>query len=156
MTERDKVTVEDITGIVHTDEPTDSVEEVRKLRGRTNERFIVDDAGTLIDMETRNTYDYVSEVLPLLNGLTNEIKIAQSVIQMKRDQISSLARSNREGVKKVQSLAKEKENLKDEVYEEIDNALTVLMELYEDIPLKSQSKMNNLYNRLESLREEMK
>ena len=156
MTERDKVTVEDITGIVHTDEPTDSVEEVRKLRGRTNERFMIDDAGTLVDMVTRNTYDYVSEVLPLLNGLTNEIKIAQSVIQMKRDQISSLARSNREGVKKVQSLAKEKENLKDEVYEEMDNALTVLMELYEDIPLKSQSKMNNLYNRLESLREEMK
>ena len=156
MTERDKVTVEDIIGIVHTDESTNSVEEVKKLRGRTNERFIVDDAGTLIDMETRNTYDYVSEVLPLLNGLTNEIKIAQSVIQMKRDQISSLARSNREGVKKVQSLAKEKENLKDEVYEEMDNALTVLRELYEDTPLKSQSKMNNLYNRLESLREEMK
>ena len=133
-----------------------SVEEVKKLRGRTNERFIVDDAGTLIDMETRNTYDYVSEVLPLLNGLTNEIKIAQSVIQMKRQQISSLAKSNREGAKKVQSLAKEKENLKDEVYEEMDNALTVLRELYEDTPLKSQSKMNNLYNRLESLREEMK
>ena len=156
MTKRDKVTVEDIIGIVHTDESTNSVEEVKKLRGRTNERFIVDDAGTLIDMETRNTYDYVSEVLPLLNGLTNEIKIAQSVIQMKRQQISSLAKSNREGAKKVQSLAKEKENLKDEVYEEIDNALTVLMELYEDTPLKSQSKMNNLYNRLESLRDEMK
>ena len=120
------------------------------------ERFIVDDTGTLIDMETRNTYDYVSEVVDLLNDVTNELRIAQSVIQMKREQISSLAKSNREGVKKVQSLAKEKENLKDEVYEEIDNALTVLMELYEDIPLKSQSKMNNLYNRLESLREEMK
>ena len=156
MTERDKVTVEDITGIVHTDESTNSVEEVKKLRGRTNERFIVDDAGTLIDMETRNTYDYVSEVVDLLNDVTNELRIAQSVIQMKREQISSLAKSNREGVKKVQSLAKEKENLKDEVYEEMDNALTVLRELYEDTPLKSQSKMNNLYNRLESLREEMK
>lgn len=38
MTERDKVTVEDIIGIVHTDETTNSVEEVKKLRGR-NERF---------------------------------------------------------------------------------------------------------------------
>ena len=36
MTKRDKVTVEDIIGIVHTDEPTDSVEEVCKLRGREN------------------------------------------------------------------------------------------------------------------------
>ena len=150
-----KTTVDDIIGIVHTDEPTNSVEEVKKLRGR-NERFIVDTAGTLIDMETRNTYDYVSDVVDLLNNFNNEIKIAQSVIQMKRQQISSLAKSNREGVKKVQSLAKEKENLKDEVYEEIDNALTVLIDLYEDTPVKSQSKMNKLYNRLESLREEMK
>ena len=39
MTKRDKTTVDDIIGIVHTDEPTNSVDEVRKLRGRTNERF---------------------------------------------------------------------------------------------------------------------
>ena len=37
MTEQDKVTVDDIIGIVKTEEPTDSVEEVRKLRGRGNE-----------------------------------------------------------------------------------------------------------------------
>ena len=36
MTKKDKVTVEDIIGIVHTDETTNSVEEVRKLRGREN------------------------------------------------------------------------------------------------------------------------
>ena len=42
------------------------------------------------------------------------------------------------------------------MYEEIDNALTVLRELYEDTPLKSRSKMNKLYNRLESLRDELK
>lgn len=58
--------------------------------------------------------------------------------------------------KRLNELWEEKENLKDEVYEEIDNALTVLRELYEDTPLTSQKKMNNLYNRLESLREEMK
>ena len=72
MTKKDKVTVDDIIGIVHTDEPTDSVEEVCKLRGRTNERFMVDTAGTLIDMVTRNTYDYVSEVCPLLNDIDSE------------------------------------------------------------------------------------
>ena len=31
------------------------------------ERYMVDDAGTLIDMQTRDTYDYVSEICPLLN-----------------------------------------------------------------------------------------
>ena len=36
------------------------------------ERFIVDTAGTLIDMVTRNTYDYVSEVCPLLNDIDSE------------------------------------------------------------------------------------
>ena len=35
---------------------------------------MVDDAGTLIDMETRNTYDYVSDVCDLLNDLNNENK----------------------------------------------------------------------------------
>ena len=34
-----------------------------------SERFIVDTAGTLIDMETRNTYDYVGDVVDLLNEL---------------------------------------------------------------------------------------
>lgn len=35
----------------------------------TDKRFIVDDAGTLIDTQTRDTYDYVSEVCELLNRL---------------------------------------------------------------------------------------
>ena len=94
MTKKDKVTVDDIIGIVHTDETTNSVEEVKKLRGRTNERFIVDDAGTLIDIETRNTYDYVSELLPLLNDLTNEIKIARTVLDMNRGMIKELQNEN--------------------------------------------------------------
>ena len=31
------------------------------------ERFMVDDCGTLIDMHTRDTFDYVSDVCDLLN-----------------------------------------------------------------------------------------
>ena len=31
------------------------------------DRFIIDDCGTLIDTYNRNTYDYVTEVAPLLN-----------------------------------------------------------------------------------------
>lgn len=92
MTE-EKITVDDIIGLVDC-EPTNSVEEVCKLRGRTNERFIVDDAGTLIDIETRNTYDYVSELLPLLNDLTNEIKIARTVLDMNRGMIKELQNEN--------------------------------------------------------------
>ena len=33
------------------------------------ERFMVDDAGTLIDILTRDTYDYVDDVCPVLNKL---------------------------------------------------------------------------------------
>lgn len=36
------------------------------------ERFMVDDAGTLIDMQTRDMFDIVEEVCPLLNGLHEE------------------------------------------------------------------------------------
>ena len=37
------------------------------------ERYMVDDAGTLIDMQTRDTYDYVSEICPILNEKEAEI-----------------------------------------------------------------------------------
>ena len=33
----------------------------------TDKRFIIDDAGSLIDMHTRDTFDYVSDVCDLLN-----------------------------------------------------------------------------------------
>ena len=38
------------------------------------DRFIIDDCGTLIDTYNRNTYDYVSEVAPLLNEQEKTIK----------------------------------------------------------------------------------
>ena len=52
------------------------------------ERFIVDDVGTLIDMRTRETYDYVSDVCPVLNKLSNEneqLKQQISKLQSKYD-----------------------------------------------------------------------
>ena len=63
---------------------------------------------------------------------------------------------NYETIDLLNRLHNENEELKDEVYEEIDNALAALRDLYEDTPLKSRSKMNKLYNRLESLRDELK
>ena len=53
------------------------------------------------------------------------------------------------------AIVEEKEQLKDEIYDELDNALTVLCELYEFIPLSSQSKINSLFNRLKNLRDDM-
>ena len=43
------------------------------------DRFIIDDAGTLIDIETRDTYDYVSEVAPILNELNKEKEYLKKV-----------------------------------------------------------------------------
>ena len=37
-----------------------------------NKRFMIDTAGTLIDMVTRDTFDYVSDVVGLLNELSEE------------------------------------------------------------------------------------
>ena len=48
-------------------------EENKQLKIKQNDRFMVDDAGTLIDLQTRNTYDYVDEVCPLLNELEREL-----------------------------------------------------------------------------------
>ena len=50
-----------------------------------NKRFIIDDAGTLIDMQTRNTYDYVSDVCPLLNALNDENEQLKSEIKEWKD-----------------------------------------------------------------------
>lgn len=38
----------------------------------SEKRYIVDDAGTLIDIETREFYDIVEEVVDVLNRLNNE------------------------------------------------------------------------------------
>jgi uncharacterized coiled-coil protein SlyX len=67
------------------------------------DRFIVDDAGTLIDIETRNTYDYVSDVCPLLNQLNNEIKENEDIIDKQSDRIITLANENT----KIQNTIKE-------------------------------------------------
>ena len=47
---------------------------------RMTDRFIIDDAGTLIDIQTRNTYDYVTDVCPLLNQLSEENKQIRNII----------------------------------------------------------------------------
>ena len=46
-----------------------------------SERFIMDTCGTLIDKETRDTYDYVSEVCPLLNKQEERIRELEDAIK---------------------------------------------------------------------------
>lgn len=49
------------------------------------ERYIIDDAGTLIDIQTRNTYDYVSDVCPLLNRYDALLKTKNETIKFHVD-----------------------------------------------------------------------
>ena len=47
------------------------------------ERFMTDDCGTLIDMHTRDTFDYVSDVVTLLNGLHEENTMLKLQVETK-------------------------------------------------------------------------
>lgn len=58
------------------------------------DRFIIDDCGTLIDTYNRNTYDYVSEIAPILNQQYEEnIKIKQLITEAYNNERTSLGRS---------------------------------------------------------------
>jgi phage gp36-like protein len=59
------------------------------------DRYIIDDAGTLIDIETRNTYDYVSDVCPLLNRLNRTIKTYKTENQQIKDTITEAYQNER-------------------------------------------------------------
>ena len=50
-------------------------------RRMTAKRFMVDDAGTLIDIHTRDTFDYVSDVCDLLNEQHEENQLLHKTIE---------------------------------------------------------------------------
>lgn len=54
------------------------------------ERFMIDDCGTLIDMNNRNTYDYVSDIVTLLNELNEENKQLKKRLIIAEDKIKGL------------------------------------------------------------------
>ena len=54
------------------------------------ERYIIDDCGTLIDTKTRNTYDYVSEICPLLNRQDTLLKQKEKQIKFHVDGYNQL------------------------------------------------------------------
>ena len=45
------------------------------------ERFMVDDAGTLIDKKTAECYDYMEEILPILNSQDQRIQELESELK---------------------------------------------------------------------------
>ena len=108
-----------------------------------NEKRFIKGYHTIRDTYENKTYDFrVDIICNLLNEL-DEKWIAEFSLRETLQQ-------------ELQRVENENEKLKDEVYDELDNTLTVLTELYEVIPIYSQSKMNSLYNRLKSLRDDIK
>ena len=85
------------------------------------ERWIVDDAGTLIDMVTRNTYDYVSEVLPLLNEQNNAIN----------ELINSEKYWEKKATQRINEITKENEQLKDFIRKEFPKSHKHILEGFE-------------------------
>ena len=90
MTEQDKVTVDDIIGIVKTEEQTNSVEEVRKLRGRENKttkRFRISQGYTdrfCHDWQNNQLLNF-RETVELLNELHEENEQCKMMIATLRN-----------------------------------------------------------------------
>jgi len=122
-----------------------------KKRGWTHEQIIY---LTLVEQtlfpEAENRIHYKSP------QRFTPIGVDGNCVSFKDNKTNKEYSENYETIDLLNTLIKENEELKDEVYEEIDNVLTELRDVYEDIPLTLQKKMNNLYNRLESLRDELK
>ena len=72
----------------------------------TTERFMIDDAGTLIDMQTRDTFDYVSDVCGLLNELHEQIQSKDKVLRLAANKIENLLEENEQLKQEKESLIK--------------------------------------------------
>ena len=76
----------------------------------TAKRFMVDDAGTLIDMHTRDTFDYVSDVCDLLNEQHEEnieLHIQNDFLKDENQHMKDLVNEN----KQLKIALKDKKNL---------------------------------------------
>ena len=65
---------------------------------RMTDRFIIDDAGTLIDIETRNTYDYVDEICPILNRYEAILKTKNETIKFHVDGYNKVIQTIKEAL----------------------------------------------------------
>ena len=133
MTEQDKVTVDDIIGIVKTEEQTNSVDEVRKLRGRGNEtakRLFVgrkkcEDRFTIIDDydgEIGVKENRSGEVLVLKHSDLNAQQFVAQLVVFLNDQNQAIVDLydgseywSDKATEKIKELEKENEQLKKEI-----------------------------------------
>ena len=91
----------------------------------TTERFMVDDCGTLIDLHTRDTFDYVSDVCELLNVLHSRNKRLEYKIQRERTSFTKIHEKwSREAENKIKELSNENEQLKKEAEEYNEDAMS--------------------------------
>ena len=68
----------------------------------TAKRFIVDDCGTLIDMHTRDTFDYVSDVCDLLNRQHETIqRLNENIDELLSVNVEEKLLEENESLKKV-------------------------------------------------------
>ena len=81
----------------------------------TDKRFIIDDAGSLIDMHTRDTFDYVSDVCDLLNE-------QYETIQQLQHDASILIQANQDYRKENEQL----KQFKEDVFNKVDMHLRML------------------------------
>ena len=82
-----------------------------------NKRWIVDDAGTLIDMHTRDTFDYVSDVVTLLNELNDEIEFFKFALDNNREVTMEV---EQEQCRLYKKLEKENNELKQAIKEVLE------------------------------------
>ena len=111
----------------------------------TKKRFIVDDCGTLIDMQTKDNYDYVSDVCDLLNELHKEN------IRLKRDFDScshNWALMYDEAKEKVEELSKENKQLKNKLqtYKTTNSLLKATMDRHRTENQQIRDTINEMYN----------
>lgn len=98
-------------------------------------RFMVDTAGTLIDLDTLDTFDIVEEVVDLMNDLNNENKLLKSINQDHCDYIGDLE-ADFERLNKEYDLMFDLKSRKDKVeverglLEDIRHELVSLQNLY--------------------------
>ena len=98
------------------------------------ERFIVDDCGTLIDMHTRDTFDYVSDVCSLLNELYKE----NQQLKMETEELNEDAMS-------YQTLYEQQKQTIQRLKQNIDELLSVNVE--EEL-LEENKQLKQAYTQL--------
>ena len=105
------------------------------------EKWIVDDAGTLINMETRENYDYMEEVVDVLNKLSEENEQLKRKVNGLKSELSIWKEDANEHIKETNKLFEENKQLKKELFE---SEKDYIIETYSDNPTRRDEKIQGL------------